>query len=529
MLIFNLRPSPVWCVRWTVYLGGLKGLATRVMTSVLLRPDASESGRGDRVQGPTWRKKYARLLMVTDLLVVTWAVVGAYTWRLNPEIRIVSVGNRYFSPDVPITYATVALVVLLAWWGALALFDSRQPRILGVGAEEYKRVFQASFAVFGGMAILAYLMTADVARSFLAVALPAGMIGLCISRALCRELLRIRRRAGDASTKTIIAGPQYQVSELLAEFQDRPEIGYDIVGVCLDDADAGSVEQIGNVPVVGATKNAVEVMQSLNSRALVVAASKDLGPKELQDLGWALDKHRAELIMSPALTNVAGPRIHIRPVSGMPLLHVEGPRLPRSGALIKGTFDRLGSAILILCLSPIFLAVAAAVKGTSKGPALYLQERIGENGEPFKVFKFRSMKVGADAELAALLAAQGTGDVPLFKPENDPRITKVGHFIRKYSLDELPQLFNVLFGTMSLVGPRPQRQSEVDLYEDGAERRLLCKPGMTGLWQVSGRSDMPWQKAMRLDVYYVENWSFTFDLLLLWRTVGVVLRGSGAR
>lgn len=219
----------------------------------------------------------------------------------------------------------------------------------------------------------------------------------------------------------------------------------------------------------------------------------------------------------------------MRPVSGLPLLHVEGPRLPRTGAIVKGTFDRFVAAWILLAISPLLAATALAVALTSRGPVFYSQERIGEDGEPFTMWKFRSMYPDADSKLAQLLKEQGKENDPLFKPDPDPRITPVGRFIRKYSIDELPQLWNVLVGDMSLVGPRPQRQAEVDLYPGGAERRLLCKPGLTGLWQVSGRSNLAWDEAIRLDLYYVENWSFTLDLLLLWRTSGVVLAGEGAR
>lgn len=483
-----------------------------------------------RVVRPTsWKRRYGLVLALSDLAVITWAVVGAYVWRIGFEPPALSVGNRVLSPNHPVSYFTVAIVIIALWWTALAISDARAPEILGAGAEEYKRIFRASFFTFGAIAIVAYLSTADIARGFVVVALPAGVLGLAFSRAIARDALRSRRRNGLASTRAVIVGSGDRVAALISELQERPEAGYKVVGACVDAYPPVDASDLHGVPVLGTSAEAVECLERAGASAMAVTASLELGPAEIQQLGWELEGKDAELIMSPSLTSVAGPRIRMRPVSGLPLLHVEGPRLPRSGALLKNTFDRLGSAFLIAMLSPVFIGVAIAVKATSKGPALFFQERIGENGQPFNVFKFRSMVTGADAQLQELLAQQGTDGTPLFKPENDPRITKVGHFIRKYSLDELPQLFNVLLGTMSLVGPRPQRQAEVDLYQGGAERRLLCKPGMTGLWQVSGRSDMPWHKAMRLDLYYVENWSFTFDLLLLWRTVGVVLQGSGAR
>ena len=184
--------------------------------------------------------------------------------------------------------------------------------------------------------------------------------------------------------------------------------------------------------------------------------------------------------------------------------------------------------MLIALGSPIMLAVAIAVKMSSPGPIFYWQERIGLRGQPFHMFKFRSMVQGADDQLQSLLDAQGTADRPLFKVINDPRITPVGRFIRRYSLDELPQFFNVLRGEMSLVGPRPQRESEVALYDAVAHRRLFMKPGISGLWQVSGRSDLDWDDAIRLDLYYVENWSMAGDVAILWRTISTVVAARGA-
>jgi len=173
--------------------------------------------------------------------------------------------------------------------------------------------------------------------------------------------------------------------------------------------------------------------------------------------------------------------------------------------------------------------VAVAVKLTSKGPVFFRQERVGINGEMFRMIKFRSMVVDAEARLASLREEQhDAGNQVLFKIKNDPRITKVGKFIRRFSIDELPQLFNVVIGDMSLVGPRPPLMAEVELYGDEARRRLLVKPGMTGLWQVSGRSDLTWDDTVRLDVYYVENWSITGDLVILWKTAKAVVSSSGA-
>ena len=224
----------------------------------------------------------------------------------------------------------------------------------------------------------------------------------------------------------------------------------------------------------------------------------------------------------------SGSRIHVRAVAGMPLMHLEEPQYAGAGSWPKVAFDRAFALGVILVFSPLLLAVAVAVKSTSAGPVFFRQRRIGLDGQAFDMLKFRSMRVGADEELGALLKAQGTSDEPLFKVKQDPRLTKVGSFIRRYSIDELPQLFNVLRGDMSAVGPRPQVAAEVELYDDRAFRRLTVRPGMTGLWQVSGRSDLSWEDSIRLDTYYVENWSLTGDLIILWKTVRAVFGSSGA-
>jgi exopolysaccharide biosynthesis polyprenyl glycosylphosphotransferase len=263
---------------------------------------------------------------------------------------------------------------------------------------------------------------------------------------------------------------------------------------------------------------------------VIIASSGDLPPGGVKRISWALEAGRQHLVLAPNITDIAGPRIHARPVAGLPLIHVETPRFSSGQRFAKRTTDIIGSLLLIVLSSPFLLGVAIAVKLTSPGPLLYKQERVGLNGQPFRMLKFRSMRTGADQELKALLEAQGTDTQPLFKVKDDPRITPVGKFIRKYSLDELPQFFNVLGGSMSLVGPRPQIAAEVELYSDAARRRLLARPGITGLWQVSGRSQLQWEQALRLDLYYVENWSLFGDIAVLFKTLrAVVAPGKSAQ
>jgi len=270
-----------------------------------------------------------------------------------------------------------------------------------------------------------------------------------------------------------------------------------------------------------------EAVRLTDADTVAVLASPDLGPEQLRRLAWELEPTGADLMVAPSLVEVAGPRLSIRPVSGLPLLQVEQPSFSGGRRLVKDSFDRSVAFIAIVLLSPLLAGCALAVRLTSKGPAIFKQQRIGRGGAPFTMYKFRSMVVDAEEQRAALMA-QSDREGVLFKMARDPRITRVGAWLRRYSLDELPQLFNVALGSMSLVGPRPPLPEEVEQYGDDVRRRLLVRPGVTGLWQVSGRSDLSWEESVRLDLRYVDNWSLAADLLILWKTLRAVVRGSGA-
>jgi exopolysaccharide biosynthesis polyprenyl glycosylphosphotransferase len=274
---------------------------------------------------------------------------------------------------------------------------------------------------------------------------------------------------------------------------------------------------------MGSVNAVSEAMRAIRADTVVITSTDELPVNKVKEISWSLEAGRQHLVLAPSIIDIAGPRLHTRPVAGLPLIHVETPRFSLGQRVVKRLFDIAGALLFIVVLSPVLIAVAIAVSTTSSGPLLYRQQRIGQHGRPFSMLKFRSMRVGAERELKALLDAQGTSEKPLFKVKDDPRITPVGRFIRKYSLDELPQLFNVLGGSMSIVGPRPQIAAEVALYTDAARRRLLARPGLTGLWQVSGRSSLDWEDAVRLDLYYVENWSLVGDLAILAKTAKAVL------
>jgi exopolysaccharide biosynthesis polyprenyl glycosylphosphotransferase len=260
---------------------------------------------------------------------------------------------------------------------------------------------------------------------------------------------------------------------------------------------------------------------------VAVTGSDATRRNELRELAWALEGVRVELLVHPGLIEVAGPRMHIRPYVGLPLLHVEQPHFTGWRRFVKRATDLALTVFGTLAIAPVLALVALAIKLEDGGPVIFKQSRVGLDGTTFTMFKFRSMHVDAEAKLAQL-RAENPGIGVMFKMADDPRITRVGRFLRRFSLDELPQLFNVILGHMSLVGPRPPLQSEVDIYENHARRRLLVTPGVTGLWQVSGRSLLNWEETVRLDLRYVENWTLTMDLLILWKTVSAVLRRHGA-
>ncbi|WP_240510279.1 sugar transferase, partial [Streptomyces albus] len=281
------------------------------------------------------------------------------------------------------------------------------------------------------------------------------------------------------------------------------------------------------VPVVGRLADVAGHVRRDGFRVVAITPDPHWSPDRLQRLAWNLEGSDAEMVVAPVLMEVAGPRLHVDAVLGIPLLRVSMPAFTGGRRVVKEVVDRLGAALLLVVFAPLMVLVALLVVADSRGGALYRQRRVGKDGREFTIFKFRTMVAGAHGTRAAL-AHRNEGAGLLFKLRRDPRVTRVGAVLRRYSIDELPQLFNVLTGSMSLVGPRPPLPEESAAYGPDIRRRLLVKPGLTGLWQISGRSDLPWEEAVRLDLRYVEDWSLALDTVILWKTLRAVLRGQGA-
>jgi len=285
---------------------------------------------------------------------------------------------------------------------------------------------------------------------------------------------------------------------------------------------------VAGVPVVGDLEDTASVVRNLNAGTVAVLSCPEMDGVKLRALAWELEKTGTDLCVAPALLDVAGPRTTVRPTAGMTLLHVDHPQLSGPRQVVKDLFDRCAAAFGLFALAPLMLAIAAMIKLSDNGPALFTQTRVGKGGETFKIYKFRTMVVNAEALLTEVREENESVGGVLFKIRRDPRITAIGAKLRKSSLDELPQLINVLKGEMSLVGPRPALPEEAAKYADHVRRRLVVKPGLTGMWQVNGRSELSWDESVRMDLRYVENWSFALDMQILWKTISVMLHGSGA-
>jgi exopolysaccharide biosynthesis polyprenyl glycosylphosphotransferase len=474
--------------------------------------------------GASWLTRYCTGLLLTDTAAIVVGVAAAQMLRFGVGTSTpVAVGTQ-------LGYTLVSALLVLAWAVVLPVFRCREPRIVGSGVEEYRRVANASLALFGAVAIIAYLLKLDLARGYLVVALPFGLLLLLGSRRLWRGWLLRQRAAQRCFSSVLVVGSHKAAVDMAETFEREPGAGYRVVGVCEPGwAKADQVLDIDGhrVPVLGDGHDILQAIRRSGADTVAVSNTEFLGADGMRALAWDLEATQTDLVVSSGVVDVAGPRLQIRPVAGLPLLHVDKPQYQGAGRFRKLAVDVLGAACALLLLSPLMLLVALAIKLTSAGPVFYRAERIGLNGKPFAMLKFRSMLADADQRRLALIDLnEGSG--PLFKLRHDPRVTPLGRWLRRFSLDELPQLFNVLTGQMSIVGPRPPLRSEVMTYSGHVHRRLLVKPGITGLWQVSGRSDLSWEESVRLDLYYVENWSFIQDLVISWRTLRAVLGSSGA-
>jgi lipopolysaccharide/colanic/teichoic acid biosynthesis glycosyltransferase len=518
-------------------------------------------------RGLAWVGTYARCLFLSDLVIIAAAVFGSQSIRfgLGGDLQVRDATGLL---DFALGYNQISAALVAAWMLSLGFFDTRDHKVIGSGSAEYKAVVDATVRIFGIFAVIVYLAQAQVGRRYLLVALPTGLVSLLLSRWLWRKWLIRRRLRGEYNYRALLLGQRAKVEHVAESIQRAGSTGLLVVGAVTDGgavvgegdavvsdvgaavgeggavvSDVGAVVGDGDapviggdgacgavvagVPVLGGFGDVLQVVDDAQIDTLILTSADDITPQDMRRLGWDLESRRTSLIVVPALTDVAGPRIHARPVAGLPLIYVDYPTFEGRKHTTKRAFDILLGTVLLVLLTPVLLGMAIAVRRDSAGPAFFRQERVGFNGRLFRMVKFRSMIAGAEAMQASLLD-QSDGNGVTFKLQSDPRVTRLGGVLRRYSLDELPQLFNVIGGSMSLVGPRPHPVCDVLNYEATDRRRLLVRPGMTGLWQVGGRSGLSWEESVRLDLYYVENWSMMGDLVILWRTVKAVTRPDAA-
>lgn len=487
-----------------------------------LTPAIDARGSGRPSSGQRWELSYRRKLTASDDTVVSTAMALSFVARLDP------VGVDPVTTLSSKSCAHLSFAMAVAWTLSLSPLHSRDIRVIGVGASEYKRVIHASTTVIGITATLFLITEINTARRFLMIAFLLGLLGLLGTRWSLRQWLTAQRKFGHFLTRVVVVGRRTDVEKVVRQIDRSSGATYSVIGIVLDgddhELDGGEVDEI---QVWRGLNRVAEFEESLQVDGIVVAGQPGGEIDFIHDLAWELDGKTTELILATSLANVAGPRIHFHPVDGLPLLHVEIPHFEGGKHLLKRGLDILVSSTDLLVLNPTFVLLAVIIKADSPVKALFSQERVGRGGLTFLILKFRSIVASAPEQLAELQVHNGGFGV-LFKIRNDPPATRIGRLLRKHSLDEFPQSWNVLVGDMSLVGPRPPIPSEVLSYEDHVRRRLYIKPSLTGMWQINGRSAPSWEESVRLDLYYVKNWSVVGDVMIMGRTSRALVHPVGA-
>jgi exopolysaccharide biosynthesis polyprenyl glycosylphosphotransferase len=490
---------------------------TRSVASTVASPALRTIRRpGRHRQVEMWEQHYLRLLVLVDLAVILVSSLVALHVRFGDTSDTVS----------GVSYAVLAVVLVPVWLLSLVIARAYEMSFIGTGADEFKRVSSASLRLMAVVAVFAYVFKFEIARGFVAVALPMGTILLLLGRYGQRRWLHAMRGHGKYLRRVVAVGGVEGIRDLADQLREEPYVGYTIVGACLPSPTDPA--ELPNVPILGSLTQVLAALDEVGADTVAVAAGPGMSPAVLRRLSWELEGTGIGLVVAPALLDTAGPRISVRPVAGLPLLHVEEPELTGVRQVMKATVEWICATTAFLFLLPVLISLAIIVRLDSAGAPLFRQTRVGRNGREFTVYKLRTMRADAESLLDSLREQNEATDGLLFKIREDPRITRVGRVLRKFSLDELPQLWNVVRGDMALVGPRPPLPGEVAQYGAEVARRLLVRPGITGLWQVSGRSNLSWDDSVRLDLYYVENWSLSLDAMIVWKTIFAILGRDGA-
>src|SRR5580704_19584996 len=458
-----------------------------------------------------WAKDYLRRAALADFGCAIIAVFAAVQLRFGDHVKV--------------TYVALSLALPLLWLGAIGLAGGYDVRFIGTGSDEFRKILNAGVGLTAAVAIFSYVVNVELSRGYVLIALPSVTVCDLFARYAIRKRLHRWRDAGRCLLSVVVVGHEAAVTNLITELGRDRYHGLTVVGACV--AHPLECDEVAGVPVYGGLDDVSAAVRAVGADTVAVVACPEMDGHRLRGLAWELEKTGTDLCVSPALLDVAGPRTTVRPTAGLTLLHVDHPRLGGVRLLLKDLFDRCVAAAVLILLFPLMFVLGVTIWLHDRGSALFTQTRVGKDGRVFRIYKFRTMVVDAEKRREELLP-DNDHDGILFKLRRDPRVTAVGAHLRRWSIDELPQLLNVLLGEMSLVGPRPALPAEAAEYADHVRRRLVVKPGLTGLWQVSGRSDLSWEESVRLDLRYVENWSFALDLQIMWKTISALVRRSGA-
>ena len=463
------------------------GLVLPIGGSVRMFGVAATSGRVERakVQASVsaWTRHYLRKAAFADL---GCAAVGVF---MAAQLR--------FGNNVTPMYLALSLALPVLWIAALWLAGAYDVRFIGTGSDEFRKVLNAGVSLTAAVAIFSYAINLELSRVYVVIALPSVTLFDLIARYAIRKRLHRQRASGKCMQNVVAVGHELAVADLVTELGRDRYHGLTVVGACV--VRPGECDEVASVPVYGGLDDVTAAVKAFDADTVAVLACPEMSGIRLRSLAWELEKTGTDLCVSPALLDVAGPRTTIRPTAGLTLLHVDHPQLSGIRLVLKDLFDRSAAAAALIMLAPLMAVLVVTIWLSDGGPALFTQVRVGKDGHSFKIYKFRTMVVDAEQRRAQLLASNDSDGV-LFKLRKDPRVTAVGAHLRRWSIDELPQLFNVFLGDMSLVGPRPAVPDEVAKYAEHVHRRLVVKPGLTGLWQVNGRSDLPWDESVRLDL-----------------------------
>jgi exopolysaccharide biosynthesis polyprenyl glycosylphosphotransferase len=492
-------------------------------------------------RAPAWIVPAVKaLLALTDAFVAAAAFIAAFTYREG--VSAFSAGGQGVWSEQFAPYGALLLLVVFIRLLTLRYYDLYRLRGEFSFVDDTTRLFKATaigsllivagaFLYRGGFTFRAF----SYSRSVFVADFVFALIAMGVIRFAMRTVQTFVRSRQINLIPTIVVGRGSEASLFIQEMRERPTLGYRVIGVVdTQEIDSDSYE---GVPVVGNLESLPEVIRDSGANEVIIADPLVNSDALFEVMIRCGRRRGVEFRIAPSLFNCLPRKTEIDQIGVMPMIRLFREPLSSSARLLKRTSDLIMSALAIVVLSPLWLLIAFLIKVDSKGPVFYTQERVGMDGRLFLLYKFRTMKPGADSKIhreyqKAFIAGRaeanlGDENKPTYKLLADPRITRVGKWLRRMSLDEVPQLLNVLTGDMSVVGPRPPIQYEVEAYELWHRKRLDMKPGLTGLWQVSGRNRLPFEEMVRLDLYYIENWSLFLDLKIILRTGLVMLGGEG--